>query len=244
MARINSRASGKRGELMVAELLREHGIPARRGQQFSGGGNSPDVVHGLDPVLHIEVKWQNRLLLDDWYDQAVVDGSYRVPVVIHRKKAKGVKLPWLATLSLRDLVMMKGGKDHSTFEHGGDEDIIVRAANYHILIDAVRTDALSFDKRFALATAEYQPPGPFTDNPSVVGLAHCRRPDDSVWMVTIFATDLLRVALRWAGAKFDYPMPAVVADNMEGDLERDIRRFWEGKRDLLAEKMPLFAGHL
>ena len=42
---MNSRAGkGKVGEREFAELLRAHGFDARRGQQFAGGADSPDVV--------------------------------------------------------------------------------------------------------------------------------------------------------------------------------------------------------
>jgi Holliday junction resolvase len=49
-----SREKGKRGEREFAELLREHGYEARRGQQYAGGPDSPDVVVNLP--LHFEVK--------------------------------------------------------------------------------------------------------------------------------------------------------------------------------------------
>jgi Holliday junction resolvase len=42
-----SREKGKRGELeLAAELRRLFGIEARRGVQYCGGGDSPDVVAG------------------------------------------------------------------------------------------------------------------------------------------------------------------------------------------------------
>lgn len=49
-----SRDKGKRGEREFCELLREHGFEARRGQQFAGGNDSPDVV--TDLPCHVEVK--------------------------------------------------------------------------------------------------------------------------------------------------------------------------------------------
>jgi len=49
-----SREKGKRGEREFCELLREHGFDARRGQQFAGGPDSPDVV--TDCPCHFEVK--------------------------------------------------------------------------------------------------------------------------------------------------------------------------------------------
>jgi hypothetical protein len=38
---MNSRNKGKRGELEAAKFLASEGFPARRGQQFSGGADSP-----------------------------------------------------------------------------------------------------------------------------------------------------------------------------------------------------------
>ena len=49
-----SREKGKRGEREFCELLREHGYQARRGQQFAGGPDSPDVI--VDLPVHFEVK--------------------------------------------------------------------------------------------------------------------------------------------------------------------------------------------
>lgn len=49
-----SREKGKRGEREFCELLREHGFEARRGVQFAGGPDSPDVV--TDLPCHVEVK--------------------------------------------------------------------------------------------------------------------------------------------------------------------------------------------
>ena len=44
MGKINSRAKGARYERELARYLDENGFPARRGQQFAGGSDSPDVV--------------------------------------------------------------------------------------------------------------------------------------------------------------------------------------------------------
>lgn len=52
---LRSKTKGKVGEREVAELLRKHGFSARRGQQFAGGGDSPDVVSDMEG-FHIEVK--------------------------------------------------------------------------------------------------------------------------------------------------------------------------------------------
>ena len=50
-----SRTKGKVGEREFVQVLKAAGIGARRGQQFSGLGDSPDVVTDL-PHVHFECK--------------------------------------------------------------------------------------------------------------------------------------------------------------------------------------------
>ena len=95
----NSRAKGKRGELEVSKLLKSHGFEARRGQQFSGGGDSPDVVHNI-PNLHIEVKLTERNQIYDWIKQAQDDCQGKLPSVWHRKNRQD----WLVTMTADDFI--------------------------------------------------------------------------------------------------------------------------------------------
>ncbi len=82
--RINSRQKGAAGERELANYLKEHGYSARRGQQFSGGADSPDVV-GL-PGYHIECKRTEKTDLYGWMAQAYRDcGQGTIPIVVHRK---------------------------------------------------------------------------------------------------------------------------------------------------------------
>lgn len=82
-----SRDKGKRGEREVAALLREHGFEARRGVQYRGGADSPDVV-GL-PGVHIEVKRTERLDLYGALEQSRREsGEGETPVVIHRRNGR------------------------------------------------------------------------------------------------------------------------------------------------------------
>lgn len=65
-------------------MLREYGYDARRGVQYKGGADSPDVT-GL-PGIHIEVKRTERLSLYDAIAQSRHDaGDKEMPVVAHRK---------------------------------------------------------------------------------------------------------------------------------------------------------------
>lgn len=70
---MNSRRKGKVGEREFAALLREHGFDARRGQQFAGGTDSPDVVSDALAWLHVEVKRVQNLNLTDACVQAEGD---------------------------------------------------------------------------------------------------------------------------------------------------------------------------
>lgn len=95
---MNSRAKGKRGELEAAKAWMEFvGGTARRGQQFAGGNDSPDVVTSA-PDIHLEVKRCERGNPYDWVDQAVRDAGGQCPVVLHRRNDK----PWLLIVRLSD----------------------------------------------------------------------------------------------------------------------------------------------
>lgn len=90
---------GKLGEReAAAELRRLFGVEARRGRQFAGGADSPDVVTAIDDV-HFEVKRVEDFRLYRALDQAVSDAGTKVPVVLHRMNA----CPWVAVVRLNDL---------------------------------------------------------------------------------------------------------------------------------------------
>lgn len=100
--KINSRSKGKRGELEFAQVLRDHGMDARRGQQFAGGGDSPDVICGLHDV-HFEVKRVEAGNPYFWMEQAIRDAKPgSVPVVAHRKSNQ----QWLAIVPMEDMLRL------------------------------------------------------------------------------------------------------------------------------------------
>ena len=54
---IKSKAKGKKNELAFVNLLKAAGYPsARRGQQFQGTEESPDVLCSELPIIHFEIK--------------------------------------------------------------------------------------------------------------------------------------------------------------------------------------------
>lgn len=98
---MNSRNKGAVGERELANILREYGYEARRGQQFSGANGDADVV-GL-PGVHIECKRVERLNLDAAMDQAVRDAREgEIPAVFHRRNRQD----WKVTLQLDDFVRL------------------------------------------------------------------------------------------------------------------------------------------
>lgn len=87
---------GKVAERAAAHYLSElFGVKCRRGQQFAGSPESPDVV-GIEG-LHIEVKNCQQLNIDKALEQSVNDSaSHEVPIVFHRKNRKRWKITFYA----------------------------------------------------------------------------------------------------------------------------------------------------
>ncbi len=99
--KINSRQKGTQGELEFAAVLKGVGIEARRGQQFSGSKDSPDVVADLTGI-HFEVKRVQAGNLYTWLAQAQRDGVGKVPIVAHRRNHK----EWVAILPMPELLKL------------------------------------------------------------------------------------------------------------------------------------------
>ena len=97
---INSILKGRRGEREIAKYLREHGYAGKRGQQFKGGADSPDV-EGL-PGFHIEVKRVERLDLQAAMEQSIRDAGNDTPIVVHRRNNDY----WKVTMRLDDFMRL------------------------------------------------------------------------------------------------------------------------------------------
>lgn len=105
----NSRRKGKDGELEWAKFLREHGYDAHRGQQYKGGGDSPDVT-GL-PGIHQEVKRVEQFSLYTALDQSKRDAAdAEIPIVIHRRNRK----PWVVVMDAEDFLTMYEKASYAT----------------------------------------------------------------------------------------------------------------------------------
>ena len=102
----NSRRKGVVGEREIAKYLRDHGFTeARRGQQFKGGADSPDVV-GLTG-FHVEVKRVERLDLNAAMEQSIRDSAPdEKPIVVHRRNNDY----WKVTMRLDDFMEVIHGR--------------------------------------------------------------------------------------------------------------------------------------
>jgi hypothetical protein len=96
---VNSNEKGKRGEREWSHYLEDHGFAARRGQQYCGGTDSPDVICEDLAEYHFEVKFSERLSLWRAIEKAGLDGGIdKVPVVVHRANYK----PWVVIMLASD----------------------------------------------------------------------------------------------------------------------------------------------
>ena len=96
-----SKNKGARGEREVAEIISGYGFESRRGRQFCGSPDSPDVISPEFP-LHIEVKRVERLNLSEAFKQAEEDSGDKPACVNHRKRRED----WKITLNLTDILKM------------------------------------------------------------------------------------------------------------------------------------------
>jgi len=96
---LRSRNKGKRGEReAAAEIRRLFRTDARRGRQYCGTDESPDVVADIEDV-HFEVKRRETLRLYEALAQAIEEAGDKIPVVLHKQNRK----PWVAIVRLDDL---------------------------------------------------------------------------------------------------------------------------------------------
>ncbi len=102
---MNSNAKGKRGEREWRDVLIANGYEARRGQQYAGGTDSPDVICPGLGRFHFEVKHVENLAVHKAVEQAAADSGHAIPVVAHRKNRTG----WLVTMRAEEwLALVKG----------------------------------------------------------------------------------------------------------------------------------------
>lgn len=115
---MNSRAKGARGERQWRDELRANGYDARRGQQFSGSPDSPDVICDALPWAHFEVKAVEQLNIEDAIAQARRDAGAKVPFVAHKRNFR----PWLVTMTSETFFRLLRGELEPRRHEGHQED--------------------------------------------------------------------------------------------------------------------------
>lgn len=99
---MNSNEKGKRGEREWAEYLRSKGYEARRGQQYAGHADAPDV---LCPDLPVYWEVKRVQALNAMKALAKAESEAHVaefPIVVWRKNGTD----WVAILKADDLMVM------------------------------------------------------------------------------------------------------------------------------------------
>lgn len=99
---INSKQKGKRGELEWRDMLRQYGHEARRGQQFSGSPDSPDVVCETLPY-HFEVKRTQKINVYEALSQAKKDCGNKIPIVAHKRNFED----WVVIMDGHDFMKLE-----------------------------------------------------------------------------------------------------------------------------------------
>ena len=108
-----SRQKGKLGEREVAQILRESGLDpaARRGVQYCGGPDAPDVVCSLP--IHFECKRTETCSPYAFFKQAELDaGPDKLPVVAHRKNAG----EWMVFMRMSDFIRVVSISDMTSMK--------------------------------------------------------------------------------------------------------------------------------
>jgi len=99
-----SQAKGRRAEIELASLLRQHGYDVRPGSPLNYG-KEPDIM-GLS-MIHCEVKRCEQLRLSEWMVQAERDAQRfqdGLPAVFFRRSRE----PWAVVMRLKDWIKLYG----------------------------------------------------------------------------------------------------------------------------------------
>ena len=90
---MNSRRKGKVGELDAVHFLNKLGYETHRTSQVCGQDSAD--IEGIEG-LHIEVKRQEKVSIEQWLQQSERDAKYTggIPIVMHRRNRE----QWKVTL--------------------------------------------------------------------------------------------------------------------------------------------------
>lgn len=197
---------GKGGEREGAKaLLQAVGIDAKRGRQFKGGPESPDIVTNV-PGVFFEAKRRETLSLYAAVEKAAADAGDNLPVVIHRRNRK----PWLSIIRLDDLAglvvrlypfarrkVFVGQMAEEPPEFENDDPIMGGGWNYRVM-RRVQEDGTTLD---AIHEVYYEKSGkPYAWTDDAVGL-YGESPEDMRWGYENMGRALNTPVLDWKTGK-------------------------------------------
>ena len=133
-----SRTKGKVGEREWAQYLKDRGFKnARRGQQFKGGQESPDVV-GVTGV-HFEVKRSETFSPYAALNQADTERKpSETPVVAHRKNGKD----WIVVMKAEDFVLLLRRTHEVRTGGSGEQDVAAPDSRYAVALRELKAALL------------------------------------------------------------------------------------------------------
>jgi hypothetical protein len=97
---VNSKRKGKEAELQFAGLLKSvYRLTARRGCQYKGDPDAPDIIVEEMPRTFWEVKRRENFRLYPTLDKCIDDAGGKVPAIAYRKDRE----PWVVIVRAIDL---------------------------------------------------------------------------------------------------------------------------------------------
>lgn len=101
----NGRQIGAAAERALAHLLQKYGFEARRGQQFKGTKDSPDVIHDMAGFF-IECKKREGFTFPAMYE-ALAKAQSEAPeghrsIVFHKRNRK----PWIVVMDADEFMTL------------------------------------------------------------------------------------------------------------------------------------------
>ena len=114
----SSQRKGRAGELELARVLQDYGLPVKAGDP-ANRGRTPDLV-GL-PFIHTEVKRVERLNVSEAMAQARRDSlkfKDGWPTLFHRRSREG----WLVTMDMTDWMALYAAYERQKTAERGKED--------------------------------------------------------------------------------------------------------------------------
>lgn len=116
-----SRDKGKAGEREFAALLRKHGYNARRGRQYKGTDDSPDVISDIPAMF--EVKRRNQGSIKRWFEDFREGRDRDVNWIV---AARADKEDWRVYMSAESWLKLMRWAYEQGEQHGLERNIVAQ----------------------------------------------------------------------------------------------------------------------